>query len=150
MNVQLTGCLRYIQTVLKELVDRDKGLIVKIIRGFVRKDLLDEHLAEWDRKLIDQAADSKLAVRNDVLLAKEDFSDIQGHTGLLVGVRDFPDLRYGVPVGNMHGIIIFRTLRERLDDGLGDRVKLLRPVLILKFLDDNNTVLIDRSNEIIL
>ena len=68
MNVKLSGGLGYIQAVLKELVDGNQSLLVEIIRGLAAEDLLNEHLAQRDRKLIDQTAYSKRAVSNNVLL----------------------------------------------------------------------------------
>ena len=59
MNIKLSGCLGYIQAVLKELVDCDQSLLIKVIRGLAAENLLDKHLAQRDRKLIDQTADSR-------------------------------------------------------------------------------------------
>ena len=45
MNIQLSGCLRYIQTVLEEFINRRQCLLIKIISRFSTKNLTDKHLA---------------------------------------------------------------------------------------------------------
>ena len=67
MNVKLSGGLGYIQAVLEKLVDGDQSLLVEIIRGLAAEDLLNKHLAQRDRKLIDQTTNSKRAVSNNIL-----------------------------------------------------------------------------------
>ena len=68
VSEQLAGRFGDVQIVLKELVDGCDGLLVEIIRGLAAEDLLNEHLAQRDRKLIAQTAYSKRAVSNNVLL----------------------------------------------------------------------------------
>ena len=84
MDVKLPGGLRHVQTVLEELINGRKRLLVKIVRGLAVKDFLDEHPAQRKRQLIDQTADSKPAVRHHVLRAVENFAYIQSHLGFLV------------------------------------------------------------------
>ena len=68
MDIKLSGGLGHIQAVLKKLIDGGQSLLVKIIRGLAAEDLLNKHLAQRDRKLIDQTAYSKRAVSNNILL----------------------------------------------------------------------------------
>ena len=101
MNVKLSGGLGYIQAVLEKLVDGDQSLLVEIIRGLAAEDLLNEHLAQRDRKLIDQTTNSKRAVSNNILLRRENLAYIKSHSGFLVGTGNFLQLAYDRSVCNM-------------------------------------------------
>ena len=72
MYKQLSGSLRHVQIVLKELVQCIQCLFVKVVRYIVSEDLFDEDFAQIHRKLIDQSSDSQCAVRNYFLLCIED------------------------------------------------------------------------------
>ena len=109
MNVKLSGGLGYIQAVLEELVDGDQSLLVKIIRGLAAEDLLNEHLAQRDRKLIDQTANSKRAVSNNILLRGENLAYIKSHSGFLVGTGNFLQLAYDSSVCNMCSILFLKS-----------------------------------------
>ena len=54
MDEQLPGSLGHVQVVFKELVDGEQSLLVQSIDGVLLKDLLEEHLAQDGRQLIDQ------------------------------------------------------------------------------------------------
>ena len=94
MDEQLSGGLGHIQAVLEKFIDRGQCLFIEIIRAFAAKDLTNEHLAQRNGQLIDQAADSQLTVRDNISLIEEDLAYIQRHLGFLVGTADFLDLMH--------------------------------------------------------
>ena len=77
MNIQLSGRLGDIQAVVKEFVDGDQSLLVKVIRRLAVEDLLDEHFAQRDGQLIDQTADTQFGICDDVPVIKEYLADIR-------------------------------------------------------------------------
>ena len=84
MDKELPSRLGYVQVVLKELVDGEQGLLVQCVDGVLLKHLLEEHLAQGGGQLVDQPADAKRAVCNDILLLKEDLPDIQSKLCLFI------------------------------------------------------------------
>lgn len=84
MNEQLSGGLGHIQAVLEKFIDRGQCLFIEIIWAFAAEDLTNEHLAQRNGQLIDQAADSQLTVRDNISLIEEDLAYIQRHLGFLV------------------------------------------------------------------
>ena len=74
VDIKLSGGFRKIQVVLKEGTDNGKGFTVQGIQRFTAKYLLDKHFAHRNRELIDQPANSKLAIaENDFFLSKRSF-----------------------------------------------------------------------------
>ena len=146
MDEQLPGGLGHVQIVLKEFVDRRQRLLVKIIRALPAKDLLDEHLAERYRQLIDQTSDAELAVRDDIPLGKKDLAHVERHLCLLVRAADLLDLLDICAVGDVY-----------VPDALLDKAVLDRPCILVDvavrlivrdLLDDDHIVLIDRGHKI--
>ncbi len=148
MDVELTACLGNIQGILEEFVDGSQRLLIEVVRRLVREDLLDEHLAERNRKLINQPSDSKLAVGNDILLLEENLAHVERHPRLLVGTADFLDLSHRASVGDMDRPVV--AFRQRGDNGGGDIRHLLRAVLVAQLLDDDDGLLVHRRDEVVL
>ena len=86
MNKQLTRRLGYVQVVLKELVDGEQRLLVQCIDGVLLEHLLQEHLAQGSRQLIDQPANTQIFVVDDVALRIEHLADLDGDLGLFVAL----------------------------------------------------------------
>ncbi len=59
-------------------------LFIKIFRILTLEYLLNEHLTKWNRKLVNKTADTKLAVRNNILLRLEYLTYIKCHLGFLI------------------------------------------------------------------
>ena len=59
VNEELSGCLGYVQRILEELIDCRQGFLVKIIRALATESFLDKHLAQRNRKLLNQSANTK-------------------------------------------------------------------------------------------
>ena len=57
--IKLSRGILDMQIILKDFIDRFKCLFIKVIRRFVAKNLFDEHFAQWDRKLVNQTADTQ-------------------------------------------------------------------------------------------
>ena len=81
VNVQLSGCLRYVQIILKEFVDGGQRLLIEIIRRFSLKNLTYEHLTERNRQLIDQSSDPQSTEGNHVFLPCKDLAHVQRQLG---------------------------------------------------------------------
>ena len=102
MYEQLSGSLRHIQIVLKELVQCIQCLFVQIVGYIVSEDLFDEDLAQIHRQLIDQSSDSQSAIGNDFFLCIEDLAYIQCHLSFLVGLGDILQFLYHSTVCNFY------------------------------------------------
>ena len=68
VDKQLSGGFRYIQVILKELVDSGKSFLIHIIRYIVAKDFFNKNLAQINGQLIDQTADTQLRIGDYTLL----------------------------------------------------------------------------------
>ena len=146
MDIKLPRCLGHVQAVLKKFVDRHKRFLVEIIRRFAVKDLADEHLAKWNRKLINQTADAKGAVCDHLTLCKKDLADVERHPRFFVGSGHFLDLSdYGTVCDEC---IFLLFLAERIQYHLCNAVHLCISVLRCQFLDHNNALLIHGSDKI--
>ena len=54
VNEQLAGGFRNVQVVFKEFLDGEQRLVVEAVDRALLKDLLEEHLAQGGRQLVDQ------------------------------------------------------------------------------------------------
>ena len=102
MNEQLTGCLRYIQTVFKKFVNCTQHLLVKVVRASPPENLTDKHLAQRDGQLINQTPYSKLTVGNNFSLIKKYFAHVQRHLRLFIGAAYLLDFLDHRSIGNAH------------------------------------------------
>lgn len=100
MDVELSGGLRDIQVVLEELIDRRQCFFIELIRGSILEDLLDEHLAEGNRKLVDQTTDTKYRVCNNGMFLEEDLTYIESKTCFLIGTGYFLQFTYDGAIGD--------------------------------------------------
>ena len=147
MNEKLSGCLRYIQRIFKELVNRCQRLLIEIIRTLAVEDLLDEHLAQRDRQLINQPTDSQFAVGDDITFSEEDLAYIQRHLRFLIRAACFLDLINGRTVGDSDILHIF--LFQKCRNAVRCLIDLLHAVALRQILDHDHIILINRSNEIL-
>ena len=146
MDEQLPGCLGDIEAVLKELVDRCQCLLIEFFGILALEDLSDEHLAQRDRQLIDQPADSEFVVRDHRAVFKEDLADVQRHLGLFVGAAHFLDLAHYSAVGDARsGYAQFLQVRVDRVRGLLD---VLDPASVREVLDHHDIALIHRCHKI--
>ena len=86
MYKKLSRSLRYIQAVLKELVDGEQRLLIERIDGILLEHLGQEDLTERRRQLVDEAADAEVFIVDDRLFRLEDLADLDGDLCLLVGI----------------------------------------------------------------
>ena len=146
MNIQLSGGLGDVQAVLKELVDGLQGLLVELVGVLALEDFADEHSAERNRQLINQAADAQAVVRHDFLAAVEDFPDVQGHFRFFVGARNFLDLVDDGAVGDAD-VLDFRRV-QAVQELLRGAVQVLVAFFVLQFADKDDVAAIDRGHKI--
>ena len=146
MDVQLTRSLRDIQAVLEKFIDGLQRFFVEIVGVLALKDLPDEHPAERDRQLVDQAADSQTVVGDHILSAVEDFSHIQSHLGFFVGAGDFLDLVYDGSVGDAD--VCHVRAAEARKDLIRDLVQVFIALVFQKFLDEDDVPAVHCGDEI--
>ena len=147
MNVQLPGCFRYIQTVLKKFIDRCQCLLIKIIRRFPLENLSDKHLAQRNRELIDQTADTKCRKCNNILFRKENFPYVKRKLRLFIGLGYFLDVADDRTVCNTD-LLVLCIFLQHVEHFLRHLLKLFRPVFFCEFFYYNDILLINRSNKI--
>ena len=87
MNVKLTGCLRYIQAVLEELLDSEQRFVVEGLNAVLLEHFLEEGFAQGGRQVVDKTRDTEVVVAYDVLVGVEYLSYFQGGLRLLEGAR---------------------------------------------------------------
>ena len=81
--MQLSGCLGYVQVVLKKLVDSCGCFFIKCIWDIAAKNLFQEVFTNAHRELVDQPSDTKLVVRKYSLFGVKELSYAQCQAGLL-------------------------------------------------------------------
>ena len=88
---ELSRGLGDVEVVLEEALDGHEGLAVEALEAALLEDLLEEHLAEGGRQLIDKSADAEVLVADDILLGVEDLADLNRDLSLLEGAREVLD-----------------------------------------------------------
>ena len=144
MDKQLSGGFRYIQVILKELVDSGKSFLIHIIRYIVAKDFFNKNLAQINGQLIDQTADTQLRIGDYTLFRIEDLSYIHSHRGFLVGLGYLSQLSHNRTVSYTHvhhGFAVHHINNHvcRLLDGF-------HVIFFFQSFDENNIPFIHRSD----
>ena len=146
MNEELSGCLGYVQRILEELIDCGQGFLVKIIWALATEYFLDKHLAQRNRKLIDQSTDTKFTICNNISFCEEYLTNIQCHLGFLVGAADFLDLLYIGTIRDMY--ILNAFLIQTFFNCSGIFINITICLVICDFLHYNNVILIYCCDEV--
>ena len=73
------------------------------------QNLLDEHPAQRQRQLINQAANAQLFIVHDIFIRLEDFANLQRHLRFLIGTGNFLQLAYDSSVCNMCSILFLKS-----------------------------------------
>ena len=94
MDKQLPGGLGNVQVVLKELMDGEQSFFIQRVDGVLLENLLEEHLAQGSRQLIDQAADTKIFIVDDVLFGVKDLAYLDGDLSLLIALGQIPQVLF--------------------------------------------------------
>ena len=146
MYEQLPGSLRYIEIVLKKLINGGKCLIIQIIRHIIPKNFLYKNFAQIYRQLIDQTADSQRTVCNSTLLCVENLSYIQCHFCFFIGFGHVLQLLYHCAERNLyiqHGLRI-----HHCHYGIRHFHQGVTGIICLQRFDQNDAALIYCSNVI--
>ena len=139
MHEQLARRFREDKVVLEELVDRKERLLVERVDGVLLEDLLQEHLAQRRRQLVDEAADAEILVADDVLLRVEDLADLDGHLRFLVGLGKVAQMRRHRADAHDHGALAVHA--QRLLDKRGGLFKVAHLNIVAKLLHEHHIVL---------
>ena len=146
MHIKLSGCLGKIQVVFKESADDIQRFIINRIQRFLSENFTYEHVTYLSRKLIDQTANTKAVVTEDIFVRVKDFSDFQGSTCFFIGIRKLHDIVSNIAVGNpgrSHSLRI-----QHIHKHAGNTVKFLVALCTLKFTDNNNAGIIQGSDKV--
>ena len=111
------------------------------------QNLLDEHPAQRQRQLINQAADAQLFIVHDIFIRLEDFANLQRHLRFLIGTGNILQIAYNRTAGNINTAVCFRI--QCFLDGLCNAVDFVRGFLLAQLLHQNNAVLIHRRYKIL-
>ena len=87
VHEQLTGGLRHIQIVLKELVDGEQSLLIQRVDGILLEHLRQEDVTQGGGQLVDQAANTQVLVVHDALFGIEHLTHFDSGLGFLVSIR---------------------------------------------------------------
>ena len=68
VHIQLARGLGDVEVILKKLVDRLKRILIERLDRVLLEDLVEEHLAQRGRELIDDAAQAEVLIIDDRLL----------------------------------------------------------------------------------
>ena len=147
MDIQLTACFGYVQVVFKEFIYRCQCFIIEIIHRQSMQNLLDEHPAQRQRQLINQATDAQLFIVHDIFIRLKDFANLQRHLRFLIGTGNILQIAYNRTAGNINTAVCFRI--QCFLDGLRNAVDFVRGFLLSQLLHQNNAVLIHRRYKIL-
>ena len=84
VNKELSRGLGDIEVILKERLNGDQGLAVECLYRSALESLLEIHLAQRCRQLIDKSADAEILVAENGLFDVEHLSDLESDLRLLV------------------------------------------------------------------
>ena len=87
MHIKLAGGFRKVQVVFKEGADGGKSLIINGIQSLFLEKLIDKHLADLYRQLVNQSSDSQAVVSENILARVKNLAHFQRSAGLLIGIR---------------------------------------------------------------
>ena len=87
MYIKLSGSLREIQVIFEKCTDGDQGFFINRVQSFFVKNLINEHFADRNRKLVDQSADAQLVITEYILLCLEDLAHFKGCMRLFIRIR---------------------------------------------------------------
>ena len=136
MDKQLPGGLGNVQVVLKELVDGEQSFLIQRVDGVLLENLLEEHLAQGSRQLIDQAADTQIFIVDDVLFGVKDLAYLDGDLSLLIALGQIPQMHGDGAHAHHHGA--FTVDPEGLLDLGGSLVQFLAARAVRQLADQNH------------
>ena len=147
MYEELSRGFGNVEVILEEALNGHKGLAVERLEASLLEYLLEEHLAESGRKLIDKSADTEVFVAYDVLLGLENLADVESYLSLLISARKILEVIYygrntdidlGVELGGEGIGDVGSDLLDILDVGVG-----------LNVLNENDVVLANADNVVL-
>src|SRR5699024_1149237 len=99
-------------------------------------------------ELIDQSADSKGCKCHDILLVKEDFSDVERQLGFFIRLGHFLDVADDRSIRDTDMLVLILTV-ERIEHFFRHLLKFFVSVFIRKFFYNDDILLINRRNKIL-
>ena len=148
MNEQLAGGFRNVQVVFKEFLDGEQRLVVEAVDRALLKDLLEEHLAQGGRQLVDQASDAEVVVADNRLFGVEHLADLQRNLGFLEGLGQLLDAgNDGADADDDAGV---ELAAQRVHNRAGQLFDILAVDAALDLLDQDNVLLADVEDKVLL
>ena len=139
MDEQLARRFREDQVILEEFVDREERLLVERIDRVLLENLLQEHLAQRRRQLIDQAADAEIFIADDILFRIKDLADLDGHLRFLIGLGKVAQVRgHGADADDHRA---FAVHAQRFFDQCGGLFKVAHLHIVAELLHEHHIVL---------
>ena len=118
VDEQFTGRLGDVQVVLEEGTHGIERLVVERLERAAAEHLLQKHLAQRRRQLVDQPPDAEVLVGDRVLRGIEHLADLERDARLLIGAGKILDV--GDDGGDTDRDVHEGFRIQRLDDVLGD------------------------------
>ena len=92
MHIQLAGSFRNIQIVFKESVNCFKRIFVQRFNGIFLENLIQEHLAQPCRKLIDNSAEAECIVFYNAFFRLKNRTDFNSDLRFLIAISQFTQM----------------------------------------------------------
>ena len=146
MHIQLSGCLRQIQIILKESTDDRQCLSVDGIQWFISENFLDEHFTDGNRKLVEQSSNTESAISEDIAFGIENFTNLKSGACFFVCIGKIFQVICRVAVSNpglCHGFCAQHIYKH-----MCNIFQIVICFCRCQFTDDDNATIIDRSDEI--
>ena len=101
VHVQPAGGLGDIEIVVQKTVDDVDCFRLEEVRRVRAQHFFQIRAAPFPGETVDEAADAQLIIWIDILAGIEDFADVQGETGFLIGTRKLVEVLCDSAVGNV-------------------------------------------------
>ena len=147
VNEQLARCLGNVQVVFKEALDCHQRLAVKTFERALLEHLLQEHIAESGRKLIDKTTDAEILIAYDILFGVEYLANLNCDLRFLERAREIFNVVDRGADANRYLRVEFPP--QCVGDVLRDFLDFLHVKIRLDFLDEHYVMLAD-ADDIVL
>ena len=148
MHIELARRLGDVEVVLEEAVDRVERVVVERFDRVFLERLGEEHFAQRDRQLIDDAADAEVLIVDDGLLVFEDLAHVDGDLRLFVAVGQLAQMA-GRRADADDGFDVLR-LADVAHEIFRQSAHLLGGILARELLDDDDVRLAHGEHKVVL
>ena len=147
MDKQLARRFGNVQVVFKEALNGEQRLVVERFDRPALEHFLQEHFAQRCGQLVNQAGNAEVVIADDRALGVEHLADLQRDLGFLKGTGQVLDA--GHDGADSHHAVGVKLAGQRVDNGAGQFVQVLRLDAGADFLDQGDVAFIDIDDKVL-